>query len=80
MVTVPLALPVAIGLKTAVMVQLAPGATLDSQVLRAWKGPFSLIEEIDNAAVPVWSESRFAESWWCRQAGRGSSARLAARS
>jgi hypothetical protein len=52
-VTVPLALPVVVGLKTVVMVQLPPEATLDPQVLRAWNRPLTLIEAMDKATDPV---------------------------
>jgi hypothetical protein len=49
----PVRLPVAVGLKVILIVQLVPAAKLVPQVFVCAKSPVALILLIDNAAVPL---------------------------
>jgi hypothetical protein len=53
MVTAPVLVPVAVGLKVTLRVQLAPAATLEPQVLVWEKSPLALMLVIVRLAFPV---------------------------
>jgi len=53
MVSKPVLLPVAVGVKVTLMAQLAPGANPAPQVLSCAKSPVTVIPAIVKAAVPV---------------------------
>jgi hypothetical protein len=53
MVTAPVLVPVAVGLKVTLRVQLAPAATLEPQVLVWEKSPFALMLVMVRPAFPV---------------------------
>jgi hypothetical protein len=53
MVTAPVLVPVAVGLKVTLRVQLAPAATLEPQVLVWEKSPLALMLVIVRLALPV---------------------------
>jgi hypothetical protein len=53
MVTAPALVPVAVGLKVTLRVQLAPAATLEPQVLVWEKSPLALMLVIVRLAFPV---------------------------
>ena len=53
MVTAPVLVPAAVGLKVTVMVQLAPAARLEAQVLVSVKSPLALMLVMLRVAVPV---------------------------
>jgi hypothetical protein len=53
MVTAPVRVPVAVGLKVTLRVQLAPAATLDPQVWVWEKSPRALMLVIVRTALPV---------------------------
>jgi hypothetical protein len=52
MVTTPVLVPVAVGLKVTLMVQEAPAATLEPQVLVWEKSPLALIMILLSVAFP----------------------------
>jgi hypothetical protein len=51
-VTMPVRVPAAVGVKVTEIVQLPPAATLDPQLLVSAKSPDAVIEVTDRAAVP----------------------------
>jgi hypothetical protein len=53
MVTAPVLVPAAVGLKVTLRVQLAPAATLEPQVLVWEKSPLTLMLVIVRLALPV---------------------------
>jgi hypothetical protein len=53
MVTAPVLVPAAVGLKVTLRVQLAPAATLEPQVLVWEKSPLALMLVIVRLALPV---------------------------
>jgi hypothetical protein len=53
MVTAPVRVPVAVGLKVTLIVQLAPAATLEKQLLVWEKLPLTLMLVIVRLALPV---------------------------
>ena len=53
MVTTPVLVPAAVGLKVTLRVQLAPAATLEPQVLVWEKSPLTVMLVMLRAALPV---------------------------
>ena len=53
MVTTPVLVPAAVGLKVTLRVQLAPAATLEPQVLVWEKSPLAMMLVMLSAALPV---------------------------
>jgi hypothetical protein len=53
MVTAPVRVPAAVGLKVTLRVQLAPAATLEPQVLVSEKSPLAVMLVMLRAALPV---------------------------
>ena len=59
MVTVPVLVPAVVGLKVTLMVQLAPGATLEPQVLVWEKSPLALMPLMLSVPLPVFLSVTF---------------------
>jgi hypothetical protein len=68
-VTAPVRFPAAVGVKVTLIVQFAPAATLDPQVLVCAKSPEAVIWEMESAALPefvnvtVWAALVVPTSW-----------------
>lgn len=61
-VTAPVSVPAAVGVKVTEMVQLAPAARLDPQVLVSAKSPLTLTLVKERLALPVFVSVK-ASAW-----------------